>query len=264
MEGKEISGGSQEKDLSVIVPVYNEERLIFKSLWKIRSVLHGLDMSYELIVVNDGSQDNTHGEVLRYIQTTGCNLKLINNPYNQGKGFAIRHGCKFATGRLITFVDADLDINPNQITVFLEYMKNNKADVVVGSKRHPLSKINYPVMRRFLSIGYNIFVKLLFHLSVTDTQAGLKLAKREVLQKILEKIVVKKYAFDLELLVNAHKSGYKIVEAPITLKFRRKFSRIRPWDLLKMVLDTMAIFYRLRILKYYDRHKVHTITPDMQ
>ena len=91
-------------------------------------------------------------------------------------------------------------------------MKNNIADVVIGSKRHLRSNLNYPVTRIFLNIGYSILVKLPFHLSVTDTQAGLKLAKRRVLQEILGKVVVKKFAFGLELLVNAHNCGYKIVE----------------------------------------------------
>ena len=234
----------------MIVPAYNEERLIFNSLRKIRNVLDGSNLNYELIVVNDGSQDSTYEEILRYTQATNCKLKLVNNHHNHGKGFAIRHGCKYATGRLITFLDADLDIAPDQIAVFLEYMRNSKADVVIGSKRHPCSNLHYPVMRRFLSIGYSILVKLLFQLSVTDTQAGLKLAKRGVLQEILGKVVVKKYAFDLELLVNAHNCGYKIVEAPVTVKFRCKFGRIRLRDMLRMVLDTAAIFYRLRILKY--------------
>ena len=76
----------------MIVPVYNEERLIFNSLHKIRSVLDGSNLSYELIVVNDESQDSTYEEILRYVQTTGCKLKLVNHHYNHGKGFAIRYG----------------------------------------------------------------------------------------------------------------------------------------------------------------------------
>jgi hypothetical protein len=130
-------------------------------------------------------------------------------------------------------------------------MKRYNADVVVGSKRHPLSKINYPFHRKLLSRAYQIITTILFNLNITDTQAGLKLFKREVLDYVLPRLLCKKYAFDLELLVVASHKGFKIVEAPVELNWQRIESRIVMKDILGIALDTAAIFYRIRILNYY-------------
>jgi hypothetical protein len=131
-------------------------------------------------------------------------------------------------------------------------MKKNNADVVVGSKRHHLSKINYPLYRKILSQGYHMFTGILFTLNLTDTQTGLKLFKYEVLKEILPRILCKKYAFDLELLVNIHHRGWKIIEAPIELQWQREKNRIKIKDIWQLTLDTAAIYYRLKIFKFYD------------
>ena len=123
---------------------------------------------------------------------------------------------------------------------------------MIGSKRDPESKVDYPLTRRALSWCYQLMIKLLFNLNVRDTQAGLKLFKRDVLEDILPRVLVKRYAFDLELLVNANHRGYKIVEAPVEINFHFT-SGINILDIWHIFVDTMAIFYRLRILKYYDR-----------
>jgi len=239
------------KDLSVIIPAYNEEKIIFKTIREVEKVLNKLKLSYEIIVVDDGSTDNTYKEALRAARLNG-RIKVVKKE-NDGKGSALKYGFNFCSGKLVTFVDADLDLHPRQIPLLIEYMKRYNADIVVGSKRHPLSKINYPFHRKFLSLAYQLIVKILFNLNLRDTQAGLKLFKIEVLKKIFPRILCKKYAFDLELLVNAHHKGFKIVEAPVELNWQRIANRLRLRDIWKIALDTAAIFYRLKILKYYDR-----------
>jgi glycosyltransferase involved in cell wall biosynthesis len=238
--------------ISIVIPAYNEKERIFNTISETSRVMKELHLDHEIIVVDDGSKDGTHDEMLRASLVFG-NVRPVRYEKNQGKGHAIKHAFEYVTGDVVTFLDADLDLHPSQIPTFIEYMEKYHADVVVGSKRHPKSQLDYPAHRRILSFAYNILTRILFDLSLTDTQAGLKLFKCEVLKKVFPRVLVKQYAFDLEVLVNAHHLGYKIVEAPIIVNFQRKLGRIRIKDIKTIAIDTAAIFYRLRILKYYDR-----------
>ena len=239
------------KDLSIIVPAYNEGKNIFNCIKEIEKSIGNPTYDYEIIVIDNASTDNTYKECLRAVSEND-RVKVFRC-MEKGKGNALKHSIQFVNGNLITFIDADLDLHPRQIPLFIEYMKKYDADVVVGSKRHPLSKVRYPFFRRILSdVYYYFFVKLFFGLPVKDTQTGLKLFKYEVLKKVVPKVLCKRYAFDLELLVNIHKHGFKIVEAPIDLNFKRFRNRIGLKAIWNIFVDTAAIFYRLNILHYYD------------
>jgi len=240
--------------LSVLMPAYNKGEIVFEAITKVKEVLEDIGMKYEIVVVDDGSEDNTLKEIRR-AEKKFENVKVVHYDQNRGKGHALKYGFEFTKGDLVFFQDADTDLHPKQLKVFLEYMKKNNADVVIGSKKHPESKVNYSFNRRFLSWGYHMIIYILFNLHVNDTQVGSKLFKREVLGEVFPKIIVKRWAFDLEILVNVNKLGYKIVEAPIDLKFKHFNSTIdrRLFSVIKnMLIDTLAIFYRDKILKYYD------------
>jgi len=118
---------------------------------------------------------------------------------------------------------------------------------------HPDSKIIYPWHRKIVSRVYFFLIKILFGLPIHDTQTGLKLFKAEVLEKVLPKILVKEFAYDLEVLVNARHLGYRIVEAPVVVHSQKRYGRIGIRSIYKTWIDTLAIFYRLNILKYYDQ-----------
>ena len=133
-------------------------------------------------------------------------------------------------------------------------MEREHADVVIGSKRHPDSKVEYPWHRRFISTTYFFLVKFLFGLPIRDTQTGIKLFRREVLAQVFPRMLVKRYAFDLELLTLAHHFGYRIAQAPVTLETKRYQHRIRVIDILHTFWDTLAIWYRMHVLRWYDRH----------
>ncbi|HET9442025.1 MAG TPA: hypothetical protein VFO65_01810, partial [Acidimicrobiales bacterium] len=122
-----------------------------------------------------------------------------------------------------------------------------------GSKRHPMSLVDYPPVRRLYSWGYQRLVHVLFRLNVRDTQTGLKLARRDVLAAALPRMLEKRFAFDLELLVVAAHLGYgRFFEAPVLI--RRQFSSTVSLRAVRgMLVDTLAIFYRLRVLRFYDR-----------
>jgi hypothetical protein len=161
-----------------------------------------------------------------------------------------------AKGDIIGFIDAGMDINPKGISMLLEHFYWYDADIVVGSKLHPVSKVNYPNSRRILSRGYRFLTRVLFGFKVRDTQVGLKLFKRDVVKKVLPKLLVKKYAFDIEFLAVAYRKGFtRIYEAPVEITFNNASNITSKsfWRIVgRMVWDTAAVFYRLKILHYYD------------
>jgi glycosyltransferase involved in cell wall biosynthesis len=251
----ESSDMTKSPCLSILIPAYNEEKRIANTLLETCATIDSFSIPYEIIVVNDGSDDRTFEEASR-IAKSHNNIKVVHYTQNGGKGNAIKYGCKFVTGDLVTFLDADLELHPRHLKGFFEYMDKHDADIVVGSKRHRLSKVNYPAHRKLFSWCYHLLVKIMFSLPVNDTQLGLKLFKREVIDRVIPKILVKRYAYDVEILVNAKNAGFKIIEAPIMLQFKRRIGRVRLKDITRIAVDTSAIFYRLHILKSYDEKTI--------
>jgi len=236
----------QKKKLSIIIPMYNEKN-IKKNLQKALQIFDTFNRPYEIVLVDDGSTTNCYSEAK---EVKSDKIRVVGYKPNKGKGNAIKYGAKFVTGDYVAFLDADLELDPNQLKGFIKILEETKSDIIIGSKRHPDSKVHYPLFRRFMSIVYQIMIKILFNLNVRETQVGLKLFKRECIDSIFPKILVKRFAFDLEVLVNANKLKYKITEAPINLDY--KFgSTVSPSAVYYMLLDTAAIFYRLKILHYY-------------
>ena len=241
--------------VSLIMPAYNEEVRIHSSIRETLRTVDSFGCEYEVIVVDDGSKDRTYEEIMKAASSSD-KVKIVKYDDNVGKGFALLQGFKYASGDLIVFLDADMDLHPGQIRMLFDYMKIYDADAVIGSKRHPQSEVNYPWQRKIISNIYYIVIRTLFDLPIRDTQTGLKIFKYEPLKKVISRILVKDYAFDLEILINLHRLGYKIVSAPVVLNFnRRPWGRIGLRDIYHTAIDTLAIFYRLRILKYYDREK---------
>ena len=164
-----------------------------------------------------------------------------------------------ANGRYVAFIDADGDIGPEALRPFVALMSLYDPDIVLGSKRHPLSEVYYPPLRRFLSWGYHKLARLLFRVSVRDTQTGLKLIRRDVLAEVLPRMLEKRYAFDLELLVVARRLGYtRVFEAPVRIDYQFG-SQVDPKAAFRIFLDTLAIFYRRYILNTY-REPVETLS----
>jgi len=243
--GKTIS---ETPMISIIIPARDEEEAIVRCLNETIAVMDGAGFGYELIVVDDGSRDHTY-EVAEEMARKFGKVKVLRCDLNLGKGYAVKRGFSQASGSLVMYMDADLSIHPKQIPTFVSRVKD--ADIVVGSKRHPQSQITYPLHRRFLSRCFNLLVRAMFKLRVSDTQAGFKLFRREVLEEVLPRVLVKRYAFDVELLVNARKRGYRIVEAPIVVQHGER-ERVTIRDVFHMAIDLLAIFYRLHLTKTYE------------
>ncbi|CAN5347756.1 glycosyltransferase family 2 protein [soil metagenome] len=239
--------------LSLVVPAYKKEKTINEDLESIEETLkEGLPavFDFEIICVVDGFLDKTYQNAKKI---TSKHIKVLGYDKNAGKGYAVRFGMKEAKGDFISFLDAGREISPKGVMMLMSHMEWYNADIIVGSKRHPASMVNYPFLRRIISVGYHTGVKILFGISVTDTQSGIKIFKRKVIDKILPRLLVKRYAMDIEMLSVANYLGFnRIYEAPIEVKFDKNTSTIKWSTVIKMLQDTLAVFYRLRILHYYD------------
>ena len=238
--------------VSVVIPAFNEGALVERCVRETVSTLTGLQFRHEVIVVDDGSDDGT-AELAHAMAERFGNVRVIGHNVNRGKGSALIRGAAAAVGELVLFLDADLEVHPRQLRLLWQTMESENADVVIGSKLHPDSQIDYPLDRRVLSRGYYLVVRALFRLPVHDTQTGLKLYRREVLARVLPRLVIKRYAHDLELLVNVHRLGYRIAEAPVVVTRVRPFPRVGFSDAFNVAWDTAAIFYRTYLLRHYDR-----------
>ena len=239
-------------ELSVIVPAYREGPRIYGNLLRLLGELDQMGLTYEVILVSDGNTDETEVEARR---VESPHLKVVAYAVNMGKGYALSHGVQHSQGDLVTFIDADMELHPRDIKPFIQTMRDGNYDIVVGSKRHPQSHVAYPWFRRLQSVIYQLLIRALFNLDVSDTQTGHKLLRRSVVADVVPLLAVKRFAFDLELLVVAHKLGYKrIAEAPVELNYQFQ-STISPRAVFQIMWDTAAIFYRLRITRYYDRRR---------
>lgn len=238
--------------ISVVIPAFNEAERVDSTLRETDAAMAAFGAPYEIVLVDDGSADDTIKHAKRAAAALQ-HVRLIRLDVNAGKGWALVRGAQVAHGELVMFMDADLDVHPRQLAILHDALERGGADVVIGSKLHPDSQVHYPLRRRVLSLGYYGLVRVLFRLPVRDTQTGLKLYRREVLERIVPRLLVKRFAHDLEALVNAHRLGYRIVEVPVVVTQERPFPRIGLTDALLVTKDTAAIFYRTYLLRYYDR-----------
>lgn len=238
---------TEKPELSLVMPAYNEEDNIGLVVERVDSLVGRLGLNYELIVVDDGSVDKTRTKVNDFAASNG-HVRVVGYNNNVGKGFALRTGFSHAIGDMVVFMDGDSDIDPKQVTRYVEALK--EADVVVASKWHPQSKVETPLVRKILSHGFNVLVKLLVGLRLSDTQTGLKAIRRDAFLDVFPRLTVKRYAFDVEMLALANLLGLSIVELPIHIRMRGLFGVREVW---KMFLDLLGITYRLRVIRWYQR-----------
>ena len=236
-------------DLTVVVPYYNPGPLLRANIERILELLDEGPGTFEVIAVSDGSTDDSAASI---VALSDDRLRHLSLARNVGKGEALRVGLAEGRGRHLGFIDADGDVDPSVLREFQVLVNLYDPDIVLASKRHPLSVVEYPLLRRVYSSGYHALVRVLFRLNVRDTQTGAKLIRRDVVAAVLPRMVEKRFAFDLELLVVARRAGYnRFLETPV--RIRHQFSSTVSWRSVRgMVLDTLAILYRLRVLRWYE------------
>jgi glycosyltransferase involved in cell wall biosynthesis len=242
--------------LTAVLPVYNGGREIVENVGVIRRALaDGLaGEDVEVIVVSDGSIDETADELMAARGDVG--FRVIHYDRNLGKGYAVKAGALASHGEWLALIDADLDLDPASVPAYLEAARRENLDFAIGSKRHPDSVVHYPRSRRVASWCYQQLNRLLFRLDVRDTQVGLKVFNRRVVDEVFPLLLVKQFAFDLELLAVARALGFgRVKEFPVRLEYRFSGSALSSRTVLRALWDTAAVFYRLRVLRTYQRKR---------
>jgi glycosyltransferase involved in cell wall biosynthesis len=237
--------------LSLVLPAYNIAASIGENLRVVIGALEALERPFEVICVCDGSTDGTH---VAAAAVADPRLRVLRFDVNRGKGEAVLHGVAHARGQLIGWLDADLDLAPDVIVHAARRFDDAPIDAVVGSKRHPDSQVDYPWVRRVYSAGFQLLVRLLFRINVRDTQVGAKLLRREVLDTVAPLVLVKRYAFDLEILAAGAGFGFdRVEEVPIRLAYRFSGTGVNWRAIGRTFRDTLAIAYRIHVKHWYVR-----------
>lgn len=248
--------------VSFIVPAYNEESRLPTMLDETIEYLQRRqnadpdNFTYEIIIVDDGSKDNTANVVLEYAQNNSRpnrEIRLLRQPFNMGKGAAIQAGCLHSRGKLLLMVDAD---GATKIDEFGELEKrllssvqstNNKQCIVVGSRAHieEASKAQRTILRNILGLGFHILVLISGVRGVHDTQCGFKLFTREAARWLFPNQHIQRWCFDPELLVIGRKKNMTIIEVPVEWN-EIEGSKMKITGMIKMAIDLMqiAVFHR--------------------
>jgi glycosyltransferase involved in cell wall biosynthesis len=234
-------------ELSFVIPAYNEEEFIEETLGTLDYLVKDKNLTYEIVVVDDGSIDKTFSRATKYASRNG-HVKVVSYSTNVGKGFAVKTGFMQSQGDVVVFADSDMEINLQTISRYIDAL--DRGDIVIASKWHPDSVVEMPLARKIMSHGFNVLVRLLTGVPLKDTQVGLKVMKKKALANIIPRLAVKRYAFDVELLTVAKLYGLKIVEMPTQIRIEKSFSLK---ELFKMFVDLLGIAYRLRVVHFYQR-----------
>lgn len=205
-----------EPFLSIVIPAYNEYLRLGTSLEKIRQYLAAKHFASELVIVDDGSRDQTP-ELLREAAARFPALRVLRNEPNQGKGYSVRRGVLEARGEFVLFTDADLSAPIEEADKLLAALESSDADAAVGSRalQRELVGVHQPWFREYAGRGFNLLVRLFTGLRIRDTQCGLKLFHRATTRRAFELQCVRGFGFDPELLFLIERLGGKLVEVPV-------------------------------------------------
>ena len=202
---------------SIIIPAYNEAERIGASLDRILSYIAESRWSAEIIVVNDGSRDNTSEVVQEY---SGRNpiIRVLENPGNRGKGYSVRNGMLNASGQVLLFTDADLSSPIEEANKLFAVIENGQADVAIGSRylQSELQTRKQPLHRRMLGRAFNVALRTILGLSFVDTQCGFKAFNRKAVTTIFPNMKIERWGFDPEILFLARRYGLRVAEVPVT------------------------------------------------
>jgi glycosyltransferase involved in cell wall biosynthesis len=242
-------------ELTIVMPYYNPGGSLGRNVSDVVAVLERTGLDFELIAVSDGSTDGS-GSTLEALEKgpehgRHGRVRRIELAKHTGKGEALRVGLTEGRGSYLGFIDADGDLPADLLGPFVTELRSGDVDMVLGSKRHPDSQVEYPLVRRVYSWGFQQLVRLLFDLDVRDTQTGIKVLRREVLEEVLPLMVEQRFAFDLELLLLANRLGFdRFAELPVRIE-RHFGSTISTRAVASILADTFAIWWRLRVTKQY-------------
>lgn len=232
----------------IILPIKNESKEVIKTARDILFWARRTIKEFQIIFVNDHS---TNG-IEESLRASGFNnLRVINNESCGGKGSALTFAFKYLRGEMkssdvVMFLDGDGQIDISDASPFIKFMEIYNAQAVIGNKRHLYSITQYNLQRRVVSLGYNSLVKILFDIKFGDTQCGIKMFRVSALDKIINKLSITGFAFDVELLVALKESGIRIVDAPVRILDQRNKGSVSVESILKTFHDTILIFKKYK------------------
>ena len=202
--------------LSVIIPAYNEEKIISNTIDEVYSFLKENNLNSEIIIGDDGSSDRTVLIVKKKIKQYK-NIKLVEGKINKGKGAILRKCFSVAKGDIQLFIDSDLTIDINLIPIAIKYIEDG-YDISIASKYLPNSNISYPLSRKIFSKGFAFITRILLNTKIRDHQCGLKCFRKEAIKKIMPHLKINGFLIDTEMLVIAQNKNFRIKEFPATVK----------------------------------------------
>ncbi len=240
------------KQLSLVVPAYNEEKRLPSTLDALVSYMQEHFNSFEIVVVNDGSTDNTLSVINGYADKYDF-VVPVNLTVNEGKGAAIKNGVFKSSGEYILFIDADLSYALENIDKSYRYIKE-KNDIVIGARDlfKKDSRHSYSIIRRLLSFSFNFLVETMLHLGIKDTQCGFKMFNAVVARQLFKHVSIKRFGFDVEVLFLAKKMNFKIFRFPIEMIPRENSSVSVIKDSFRMLKDIFRIKVNYIKGKYSD------------
>lgn len=237
------------KSISIVIPSYNESKKIASTLTKIVSYMNSKKLCYEIIVVDDGSTDNSN-EIVKELSEKNNKIKPIRNQKNKGKGYSVRKGVLNSKYDLILFTDADLSTPITELDNLMVFLDN--YDMIIGSRNLKGSKIKIkqPFYRRIPGKIFPLLVNLIMFQDIRDTQCGFKLFKRKAAIEIFNRQKLNGFSFDVEVLYLAKELKLKIKEAPIVWMndINSKINPIR--DPYKMFKELLRIKFNVIMGKY--------------
>jgi len=226
-------------ELSIIIPAYNEEALIVSTLDCLQAYLSARPESYEIIVVDDGSQDKTTHAVQEWQKSDPGNTRLLVNARNMGKGFSIQRGVLESRGQLIIFTDADLPYELDAIDGFLKALRDG-CDLAIGSRVLPGSQVKgVPALRYVAGQVFSWMVQAVLFQGLPDTQCGFKGFRAAAAKEVFRRLTIGGFGFDVEMLFIARKRKLAIRPVPVQMIEHRQRSRVR------LVTDSFKMFANL-------------------
>jgi dolichyl-phosphate beta-glucosyltransferase len=233
-------------ELSIIIPAYNEEALIVSTLDGLGAYLSARPETYEIIVVDDGSQDKTPDCIREWKERNDVDLHLLSNVTNMGKGFSIRRGVLESRGRFIIFIDADLPYELAAINDFLTALRNG-YDLAIGSRVLPGSQVKgVPLLRYISGQIFSWMVQAVLFQGLPDTQCGFKSFRSGAAREIFRRLTIGGFGFDVEMLFVARKLRFTIQPIAVQMIDHRHRSRVR------LILDSFKMFANLFMVRWND------------
>ena len=235
-------------NLSIVIPLYNEEKRLTKSLISLEKFIKKKPKKkIEIIFVSDGSTDSTNKIINLFIRRNKKILKsfLIKYTKNVGKGYAIKKGILKSKNNWILICDADMSVNPNQFNIWYNKKKiidKNKA--YFGSRRHQKSKVKSSIIRKLLGLVFILFIRILLNIKLKDSQCGFKVFHRSYALKVFKKISSFRFAFDIELTILLSKFKIDITELPLKWVHRDGSKLSLFHDMPKMIYDILIIRFK--------------------